>query len=101
MDDLAIACTLSEDALRVRKESLVRVAAQSTKTTNVENGFRLEFSAGSDTLTSIIAVINAERKCCRFLRFALTIEPDLGPISLELTGPDGTQGFLEALVDPA
>ena len=101
MDDLPIACTLSEDSLRVRKESLARVATQSMKTTKVENGFRLEFAAGSDTLMNIVAVIDAERQCCRFLRFALTIEQNLGPIVLELTGPDGTQGFLEALFDPA
>ena len=101
MDDSPIACTLSEDALRVRKESLARIAAQSMKITKVEHGFRLEFAAESDALTNIIAVIDAERQCCRFLRFALTIEPNLGPISLELTGPSGTQEFLEAMLGPA
>ena len=46
-------------------------------------------------------MIDAERQCCRFLRFALTIEGNPGPISLELTGPDGTQRFFEALFDSA
>ena len=101
MDELPIPCTLSEDSLRVRKESLARIADQSTRTSKVEHGLRLEFAAESDALTSIIAVIDAERKCCRFLRFTLTIEPNLGPMSLELTGPDGTQEFLEGLLDPA
>ena len=101
MDELPIACTLTEDALRDRKRSLARVAARSTKTTKVANGFRLEFPAGPDTLMNIIAVVDAERQCCRFLRFMVTVESNLGPVSLELTGPDGTQGFLEALFDPA
>ena len=33
------------------------------------------------------------------LRFTLIVEPDLAPVTLELTGPDGTQEFLEALLD--
>jgi hypothetical protein len=37
--------------------------------------------------------------CCRFLRFTLTVEPDRGPIALELTGPRGTREFLESLLD--
>lgn len=99
MADLPIACTLSEDALRVRKESLARLAARATNVTKVENGCRLELAAAPDQLTDIIAAVDAERQCCRFLRFVLTIEPELGPISLELTGPDGTQEFLEGLLD--
>ena len=45
------------------------------------------------------AMIDAERQCCRFLRFDLRVEPDVGPIALELTGPEGTEAFLEALLE--
>ena len=34
----------------------------------------------------------------RFLRFALTIEPGDGPVTLAVTGPEGTPEFLEALL---
>lgn len=101
MADLPIACTLNDDALRVRKGSLSRLMADATQATRVENGFRLEFGAGPETLTNIVAVIEAERQCCRFLRFGLTIEPNLGPVSLEVTGPAGTREFLEDLFGPA
>lgn len=102
MADVPIACTLSEDALRARKNGLlVGVAALSTKSVKLATGYRLEFPARSDVLTQVTEMIDAERHCCRFSRFTLTVEPDLGPISLELTGPDGTQGFFEALFDPA
>ena len=102
MADVPIACTLSEDALRARTSGLLAgLAALSTKQLKLATGCRLEFPATSDVLTQVTAMIDAERQCCRFLRFALTIEPDLGPISLELTGPEGTHGFLESLVDPA
>lgn len=102
MADVPIACTLSEDALRARKNGLLAgVAALSTTKLKLATGYRLEFPATSDVLTQVTAMIDAERQCCRFLRFVLTIEPNLGLISLELTGPEGTQGFLDGVCDPA
>ena len=44
-------------------------------------------------------VVDAERHCCRFLRFAMTVEPDGGPVFLELTGPAGTRDFVSALIE--
>ena len=49
---------------------------------------------GDDTLALIAGVVEAERRCCRFLRFAIQVEPDDGPIYLDLTGPPGTREFL-------
>ena len=40
-----------------------------------------------------------EQDCCRFLRFRITVEPDAGPILLELSGPPGTGEFLSALLN--
>jgi hypothetical protein len=51
-----------------------------------------------NTLGLIARAIDAERQCCRFLRFRVTVEPDEGPILLELTGPEGTREFLTALM---
>jgi hypothetical protein len=61
----------------------------------------LSFDANRETLSLIAQMIEAERRCCQFLRFHLTVEPSCGPISLELTGPPGTQAFLDALLEPA
>ena len=52
-----------------------------------------------DILATIAQTIDAERQCCRFLRFSITVEPDGGPITLELTGPPGTREFLSAFLD--
>ena len=49
----------------------------------------------------IAEMIDGERQCCRFLRFAVVLEANLGPVSLELTGPAGTRAFLEALLEPS
>jgi len=41
---------------------------------------------GAAILANIARAIDAERQCCRVLRFSITVEPDGGPISVELTG---------------
>jgi hypothetical protein len=64
-----------------------------------EDGLRLQFAAKDGTLPAIAQAIDAERHCCRFLRFSVTVEPDGGPVTLELTGPPGTREFLESLLD--
>jgi len=46
-------------------------------------------------------VIDAERRCCPFLRFVVGTEPDGGSITLEVTGPPGTVQFLDQLVTGA
>ena len=49
-----------------------------------------------EVLVSLAALIETERACCPFLSCQLIVEPDHGPVSLELTGPAGTREFLEA-----
>jgi hypothetical protein len=44
------------------------------------------------------AVIEAEHRCCPFLRFVLIVEPGDGSLFLEVTGPEGTEDFLSMLV---
>jgi len=101
MSDLPIVCTLGPDALKARKQGLLaRVAAISIDTRKIGTGHRFEFASAPETLSLIADMIEAERHCCRFLRFALTVEPNGGPISLEVTGPPGTEAFLSALLEP-
>ena len=102
MEHLPITCTLTDDALRARRRGvLAEVAAMATNKTKVTAGYRFEFPATSEALTRITAMVEAERQCCRFLRFMLTVEPDLGPIALEITGPQGAKDFLDALFETA
>jgi hypothetical protein len=49
------------------------------------NGYSLRFAAEGDVLAEIARTVDNERKCCRFLRFAVTVEPDNGPITVDLT----------------
>jgi hypothetical protein len=90
MDNSPIACTLTPAALKARKEGLLaQLVARADDRVDLVDGLRLRFSPSSDLVASIAAMIEAERQCCRFLRCTLTIEPEEGPISLDLTGPVG------------
>jgi hypothetical protein len=99
MGDLPIACTLTPDALRARRDGLLADLLQRAERSDWSgDGLCLHFTAASDTLSAIAGAIEAERRCCRFLRFTVTVEPDEGPMRLELTGPPGTREFLASLL---
>jgi hypothetical protein len=100
MVDLPVTCTLSPAALKARKENLFNVLLHRPHERHeLSNGYRMQFAAEADMLSLIARTVDAERQCCRFLRFAVTVEPDDGPIVLELTGPAGTREFLAAMFD--
>jgi hypothetical protein len=97
-DPLRVACSLGPEAIRARRADLLPgLFGRAVATEHLPNGVRLRFEASSEVLHAITSTIDAERQCCRFLRFELTLDPDAGPISLTLTGPAGTAEFLSAL----
>jgi hypothetical protein len=97
MADLPIVCTLDADTLKTRRENLLpALLAAAEAREELADGYRLRF-VQADILPQLLRVIEAERKCCRFLRFELTLEADLGPIWLTVTGPAGTREFLAEL----
>jgi hypothetical protein len=99
MTNLPIACNLTPAALTARRdEMLTALAGRASIRQATDNGYRIEFSADdAGVLAAIAAVVDAERQCCRFLRFQITVEPDGGPISVDLSGPPGTREFLVGL----
>jgi hypothetical protein len=100
--DLPIACTLTSAELRARREELLPgLARLADRAEEIPQGRRYRFAPTSEILQAITRAIDRERQCCRFFRFHLTVEPDGGPFSLEVTGPAGTGEFLAELIDPA
>jgi hypothetical protein len=65
---------------------------------DLADGLRLEFAPSAETIALIARVVEAERHCCRFLRFGMTVEPG-GPVFVELSGPAGTREFVSALIE--
>lgn len=100
MSDLPIVCTLSSETITTRKMGLLPALVKLAECReDMPSGVRLRFSAQGELLQAISRVIDAERQCCRFLRFELTVEPDNGPVWLSVNGPPGTREFLTALID--
>ena len=100
MPALPIACSLTPDALQARRDGLLRaLASRASRREDLADGLALEFVASGETLALVTSAIDAERQCCRFLRFRLTVEPDGGPLRLELTGPAGSREFITALLE--
>ena len=94
-----IACSLDPASLAARRAGLLAdLLGGATRQEELPDGRRFTFDPSSATLDLIGRAIDAERQCCRFLRFQLTVEPGLGAFVLELTGPPGTREFLAALL---
>ena len=65
----------------------------------LSDGLRLQFAPSGEAIALIAQAVDAERHCCRFHRFGITVEPDGGPVFLDLTGPSGTRDFVTALLE--
>lgn len=95
MSELPIVCTLSAQELRARQEGALReLVSSAEEITGIKEGCRLRFRPVGGLLPRLAEFVEQERQCCLFLSFALTVEPDAGPIQLTITGPEGTGEFL-------
>src|SRR5262245_4739123 len=98
-ESLPIACSLTPLELQARQNELLPgLLARARSREPVSGGYRWEFDPTPDLVREVAAVIDAEHRCCRFLRFQLSVEPGDGPVRLEVTGPEGTDEFLSTLV---
>src|SRR6478752_7815156 len=80
MADVPVACTLSPDALETRRDGLLAELLQRAEHHELtEHGLRVRFAPVAEAVAPIARLVDAERQCCRFLRFVVTVEPDGGP----------------------
>jgi len=84
VDDGRIACTLDTGVLPGRWADWRVALAPVVARTTVDGGLRLTFAPGV-ALGALAELIAAERACCAFLRFALTV--DERGAALEVTAP--------------
>ena len=94
-----VACSLDAEELKSRQGSLLPgLAAHVRAIQETPDGYEFEFAASREMLGQLVGVIDAERQCCRFLKFELIVEPADGPVKLRLGGPPGTREFLANLL---
>ena len=97
---LPVACSLTEVELRQRRELVLKkVRSAVLERRELEDGYAYRLPATEEWLAALASLINFERQCCRFLTFQIIVEPDTGPLWLQLTGPPGTKEFLLSTLD--
>jgi hypothetical protein len=100
-NDLPIACSLDGRAFASRQSELrASILAEADSMERLAEGYRWRLRHERDLFARLGAVIDAERQCCRFLRFTIDADPGLGTVTVEVTGPDGTADFLESWIAP-
>lgn len=62
-----------------------------------DTGFRLELSAGSESLSQLGEFLALERLCCPFLNFDLTVPAGRGPVTLHVHGGPGVKPFIRSV----
>jgi hypothetical protein len=99
MVDMPIACSLDGAALACRQSDLrAGVLAEAESVERLSDGYRWSFRHAPDLFARLGPIIDAERHCCRFLRFAIQADQDQGMVTIEITGPEGTVEFLESWI---
>ena len=93
-------CSLTPEAIEAGRAGLLPgLAERATALEPLADGYRLTFDASGDTLQHIAKVVDAERQCCRWLRFDLVVPPSGAAMTLTLSGTAGASEFLAALFE--
>ncbi len=100
-EEVPVACGLDDAALVARSEEVRRdLFAITEETRELAGGYAYRFPAEIGWAAKLLDFVEAERRCCSFFRFELAFEPNLGPIWLRLTGPEGTKPFIRRTFGP-
>jgi hypothetical protein len=71
---------------------LVNIKAKERRA--LPNGYAIRFDP--EEFDAVARFVANERKCCPFLTFELTLDPESGPLWLRMTGPEGSRAVLDA-----
>ena len=99
--EIPVACSLSAPELREREATVL--AAFGAHVRGVEgraDGYVIELEPTDQAIAAATAVILAERVCCPFLRFDLTVDASAKRAQLVLSGPPGTRELLAPWLEP-
>ncbi len=93
-----VSCSLTPEQLQKRRQELIPgLLKRAQEVTDLPNGLRLRFEPRAGLLAELARVIEQEQDCCNFLRFDLSVAPNAGAVTFEVTGPAGTREMLRAL----
>ena len=91
-------CKLSPEQLAAQRHELIPgLFKRADKVEDIKNGLRFHFKSEPGLLTDLARIMEKEHDCCSFLRMQVTMEPSEGPVTFEVTGPEGTAEMLRKL----
>ncbi len=97
--DFAVACCLTDSEFRKREATLLaQFRSAVVATEELPDGYVFHVPGDKKSLGVVWEAIVAERECCPFLTFELTAQPNMGPVSVRVTGPAGTKEFLKTIL---
>ncbi len=95
---IGASCKLSPAQLAARRHELIPGLFQrAQKVKDIPGGLCFQFASKPGLLTDLARIMEQEQDCCSFLRIQLTMEASEGPITFEVTGPQGTAEMLRKL----
>ncbi len=93
-------CSLTAEELKERKAAaLAVIKTQVRERQEVHDGVVYTFASSDLLLDQLLEFIKAERSCCPFFKFELTIRDVNNPAMLRITGPDGVKDFIRDELD--
>ena len=99
LDNLPIACCLEAAELREREATLLtQFRSGVVETEELTDGYAFRLSGDANSVRLVAELIAAERTCCPFLRFEMLALPNMGSLTVRITGPDGTKEFVRTAI---
>jgi hypothetical protein len=91
-----LCCKLTSAELRMRKATVIAsLKQQIVDKRELNNGYAFKFPGTDKLLDELVDFIKAERGCCEFFTFDLSVSGDKSEAWLQLTGPEGAKEFIE------
>jgi hypothetical protein len=99
VNEIPVACCLTDEELRRREATLLaQFKSALIATEELADGYLFRIPGDKKWFVLAAELMGTERECCPFLRFELTAEPGMGPITVQMTGPAGTKEFLKSIL---
>jgi hypothetical protein len=93
-----LTCSLTSLEFQKRKATIIAELKQLVvERKDILNGMSYKFESRDETLDKLNVFIKAERMCCQFFTFQLTIQKR--DTLLSITGPEGANDFLRHEVE--
>lgn len=93
-------CSLSEKQLTKRRNQIARLFKQGVQETReLPDGFAFRFAPDDALTVRLFEFVQAERQCCGFLTFELTLEPKPGSVWLRLRGDSDAKRLIRETID--